>query len=320
MPAGARLVSQLLTEGLLLSTCGGLVGVLLSTWLTQWLLANVGRATPAIDHRVLLYGLLLSLVTGVSFGLGPALAVTKTDLAQALRSDGLAGDATSASRIGWSRRNLLVVIPLAASLMLLIGGAILIRGAQSVGIIKTSFDSSHVIAVAFRLKDQGYDDAKAAQFRRDLRDRFSALPGVASAAITDDSPLLGGSCQLQSPPAGTYPVCHRVSPEFFDTLSLPVLRGRPITTADRSGAAPVAVISQSFADKFLAGRNPLGTQVQIAGGSSVDIVGVVPDLDSASGLLPAFPTVYIPTGQGGNSIRHGRAVDRSHGTAGPFPG
>ncbi len=307
----ARLIGQLLTESLLLSTCGGLLGILFSNWLIEWLKDAMPGARGPLDQRVLLYGLLLSLVTGVSFGLGPALAVTKTNLAQALRSEGMSGSAASALSIGWSRRNLLVVVPLAASLMLLIGGAILIRGVQSVGFVQTSFDSSHVIAIAFRLNDQGYDDAKASQFRRDLRDRFRALPGVVSAAITDDSPIVAGSCQLQAPPPGSYPVCHRVSPEFFETLDLRILRGRPFTSADRPGSPPVAIVSQSFADKLLAGQEPLGTQIQITGGGSAEIVGVAADINLASGPFPLSPTVYIPTGEAGSTRpTGGRWIDR----------
>jgi predicted permease len=307
----ARLIGQLLTESLLLSTCGGLLGLLFSNWLTKWLQNAMPGARGPLDQRVLLYGLLLSVVTGVSFGLGPALAVTKTNLAQALRSEGMAGNAASALSIGWSRRNLLVVVPLAASLMLLIGGSILIRGAENLGFVQTSFDSSHVITLAFRLKDQGYDDARAAQFRRDLRDRFRALPGVVSAAITDDSPLVAGTCQIQAPPPGSYPVCHRVSPEFFETLDLPILRGRPFTSADRPGAAPVAVVSQNLADKLLAGREPLGQRIQIAGGGTAEIVGVVSDIELTSGPVPSYPTVYIPTGQAGNTVlTGGRWIDR----------
>ena len=308
----ARLVSQLLTESLLLSACGGLLGVLLSTWLAKWLLASLpGLYLPA-DHQTLLYGLLLALVTGVSFGLGPALAVTKTNLAQALHSGGAPGTEPPTLRVG-SRRNLLVVVPLALSLMLLTGAAILIRTAESYGFLDTSFDSSRLIALAFRLKDQGYDDARAERFREQLRDRFRALPSVASAAIIDDSPFLAGSCQIHTaPPVATgYSVCHRVSPEFFDTTGLRILRGRPLTSADRAGSARVAIVSQSFADKFLAGQEPLGRRLETAAGSSVEVVGVAADILGGAGPLPAFPAVYIPSGQDAASqASPGRGSDR----------
>src|SRR5262249_10957094 len=133
-----QLVSQLLTESLLLAIIGGLLGIFFSAWLGKWLtvsIAGLRGTAPATDHHVLLYGLLLSLVTGVSFGLGPALAVTKTDLVQALHSEGMAGNPTSRFRMRWSRRNLLVVVPLALSLMLLIGAAIMIQSARRFGFI-----------------------------------------------------------------------------------------------------------------------------------------------------------------------------------------
>lgn len=306
-----RLVSQLLTESLLLSTCGGLLGVLLSTWLAKWLMASLPRIAlqAGHGHQVLFYGLLLSLVTGVSFGLGPALAVTKANLAQALHSGGTAGTEGSTLRVG-SRRNLLVVVPLALSLMLLIGAASLIRVAQSGGFVSTSFDSSHLIGLSFRLKDQGYDDARAERFREQLRDRFRALPGVASVALTDETPFFAGSCQIKTPPpaAGSPSVCHRVSPEFFQTMGLRILRGRSVTPADRAGSARVAVISQSFADKFLAGREPLGASLETATGSYFEVVGVAADLYRGSGVrpIPAFPSVYIPATQEAGSATVGR--------------
>ncbi len=304
----ARLVCQLLTESLLLSTIGGLLGILFSTWLAKWVLTSfqtVSIATQPVDHGVLLYGLLLSLVTGFSFGLGPALAATKTNLARALHSEGLHSEGMASSLYtGWSRRNLLVILPLAASLMLLIGSALSTSGAASVGSVTTSFDASHVIGLTFRLKDQGYDDAKAAQFRQDLRDRISTLPGVASAALTDSSPLFGGSCQIQNPilPGG-YPACHRVSSEFFETLGLRTLRGRPLLPSDRAGAPPVAVVSQSFAEKYFPDKEALGQRIQSAGGTFFDIVGVAADLTARGsvGPIPEFPAVYIPAGQEKNT-------------------
>ncbi len=299
----ARLVCQLLTESLLLSTFGGLLGILFSTWLAKWLLlslANVAGFDFPVDNRVLFYGLILSLVTGFSFGLGPALAATKTNLAQALHSEGMAGPDNSSLHPGWSRRNLLVIIPLAASLMLLIGSAVSVRGANALRTIKTSFDQSRVIAVAFQLNDQGYDDATAAQFRRDLRDRFSTLPGVASAALTDSSPFVVGTCEIQNPSApNVYSLCHRVSPQFFETLGLRILRGRPFLRSDRAGSAPVAVVSQAFAAKFWPGKEALGQRVQSKSGAFFDVIGVAADIASGDniGPIPAIPSAYVLSDQ-----------------------
>lgn len=292
----ARLVSQLLTESLLLAISGGLLGILLSAWLSKWLLASLPGLEPPADHLTLLYGLLLSLVTGVSFRLGPALAVTKTNLAQALHS-GAGGTEASTLKVG-SRRNLLVIVPLALSLMLLIGATILIRGVQSLGFVETSFDSSRLVGLAFRLNDQGYDDAQAQRFREQLAGRFRTLPGVASVAVVDDAPFFGGSCQLQIPRLNqTVSICHRVSPEFFETIGLRIVRGRPFTSADRAGSARVAIVSQKFADQILTGQDPLGQTVRTAAGSFFEIVGVAADLISGSALISDTPTVYIPASQ-----------------------
>jgi len=308
----ARLVSQFLTESLLLSICGGLLGILLSTWLSKWLVGSFPGLYFHINDAVLLYGLLLALVTGVSFGLGPALAVTKTNLADALHSGGAAGTEASTLKVG-SRRNLLVVIPVALSLMLLIGAAVLVRGIQTHGFLDASFDMSRVIGVSFRLKDQGYDDARAQRFREQMLERFSALPGVASVALTDDAPFFPGTCQVAAPAPvpGSFPICHRVSPEIFQTIGLRILRGRPFSSADRAGAAPVAIVSQRLADQFFAGKDPLGQSLQTVTGTIFTVVGIAENITHGAGPIPGFPAAYIPITQDpASSTISSRAISR----------
>jgi macrolide transport system ATP-binding/permease protein len=160
----ARLIWQLLTESLLLSIAGGAVGLIFSSWLIKAVSASspslVGMASRAelhLDHQALLYALALSVATGFAFGLGPALAATKTNLARALHAEGLSGTPSAPSQKIWSPRNLLVVAPLAVSLMLLIGAAVLVRAIQN-GRFEPKFDTSRVIGMSFRLRAQGYDE------------------------------------------------------------------------------------------------------------------------------------------------------------------
>ena len=151
-----RVVCQLLTESLLLSTAGGVVGLLFSSGLLKALSSQsslvllFSGSEPHLNHQALLYALLLSVATGFAYGLGPALAATNTNLARTLHADGLSGTPSAPSQKVWSPRNLLVVAPLAVSLVLLMGAAVLVRGWQSTS-FEPTFDTSRVIGVSFRL-------------------------------------------------------------------------------------------------------------------------------------------------------------------------
>ncbi|HUP03334.1 MAG TPA: ABC transporter permease, partial [Bryobacteraceae bacterium] len=293
----SRLIGQLLTESLLLSITGGVLGIVLANWLGRGMLLALPSASGIsfqLDGRVLGFALLLSLLTGFSFGLGPALAATKMDLARALHSSGLHGELDTAAKIGWSRRNLLVVVPLALSLMLLIGSALLIRAAQSTAAVSLSFDPSRIIGLSFRLSSQGYDEAKAKQFELDLRDRVATIPGVASSAITDMFFMFGGTCNAQD----VYGACHFVSPSFFETIGVSILRGRGFLPSDHAGSPPVAIVNREFVRRNWPDRDPVGQQIQ-TGQGSVEVVGVANDLAYAQhvGIFPPSPTVYLPLDQ-----------------------
>ncbi len=124
---------------------------------------------------------------------------------------------------------------------------------------------------------------------------------MASVALTDSSPFWGGACQIQSPPPppGSHAVCHHVSAGFFETLGLRVVRGRPFLASDRAGAPPVAVVSQSFADKYFPNQEPLGQHIQTNSGAFFDVVGVSADIENRDrpGLFPLFAVAYILSGQ-----------------------
>ncbi len=316
----ARLICQLLTESMLLAIAGGILGIVFSYWLAKWLiLSSVQPGTDFhLDYRVLLYGIVLSLATGFSFGFGPALAATKTNLARALHAEGLAGTPTSPVQPGWSRRNLLVVIPLAASLMLLIGSALMMQSARSDFTISTAFDASRVIEVSFRLKTQGYDEARSKQFQDELRERISAIPGVASVALASALPPFEKVCPIAIEGAGAAPGgiirCDAVSAEFFETLGEPILRGRAFSTSDRDGSAPVAIVSQDLARNYWPDQDPLGKRVRSdSGGTFFEVVGVVSGFEDPrqlSGLPIVGPTVYVPTGQGSLLSSQGKVLAR----------
>ena len=313
----ARLVCQLLTENLLLSTAGGALGLVFSSWLVQELSAigatlalNTGQ-TPGtglhLDQRALLYALVLSIVTGLAFGLGPALAATKTNLARALHAEGLSGTPNAPSQKMWSPRNLLVVAPLAVSLMLLIGAAVLVQAIQNAS-FQPKFDASRVIGVSFRLKAQGYDEAKSLQFQENLNERMRTIPGVVSVALASALPLSLsaplGMCPLAAEASviqqGRAGGCQAVSAGYFETLGVPIALGRGFVPFDREGSQPVAVVNQELARMYWPDQEPIGKRLRsISGTTFFEVVGVAADLqDRSNGFLPLLPTVYVPVGQG----------------------
>ena len=306
----ARLVCQLLTESMLLAITGGLLGVLFSSWLAKAVFVLV-NPTPGVDLQLepswLLYGVALSLVTGVSFGLGPALAATKTDLARALHSEGMSGTPSSPSERIWAPRNLLVIVPLAVSLMLLIAAGLAIRFVERTFFTGPGFDPAHLIAMSFRLNSQGYDQARTVQFQEDLRSRIAGMPGVSAVSLAAAGPISRGmgvfpivseGSAIASEESLLHVECDVVSAGFLETLGVPVVRGRAFTVSDRDGSAPVAMVSQELVRRYWPAEEPLGKQIRLLSGSSFfEVIGVVQDLDNPR-LTSAQPIVYVPVGQG----------------------
>jgi len=305
----ARLVCQLLTESLLLSIAGGALGLLFSYWLSRAFIAGAGADVEVrLDYRVILYVLALVLATGLSIGLAPALAATKTNLSQALHAEGLAGVRSPSNKI-WSARNGLVIAPLTISLMLLLGAGMSIHLIRAIYLNAPAFDESRLIAMSFHLNLQGYDEMRTRQFQDDLHERAAKIPSVASVALATTMPLgnsfgwfpllTDGSAALpdDSSPHADYNV---VTPEFFETVGTPVVRGRAFNAADREGGPPVAMVNQDLARRYWKDENPIGKRIRLGKTSTTffEVVGVAPDFEDAdSAFSTVRPTVYVPYGQ-----------------------
>jgi predicted permease len=300
----ARLVCQLLTESMLLAAAGGALGLVLSHWLAKSLVAllNVAWFELQFDPLVVVYGIVLALATGFSVGLAPALAATKTNLAQALHAEGLSGSMRSPSQRIWSGRNALAIVPLTVSLMLLMGAGFAVRCVQRIYLNGPAFDTSRLIGMAFRLNMQGYDEAKTLQFQENLRARIGAMPGISSVALASVMPLSNGvgwfplvAEGAESPHADV----NVVSPGFFETIGVPVARGRAFTASDREGGQPVALVNQVMARRYWPGEEVIGKHIRFATGTFFEIIGVAPDMEDANGPFNRVrPTVYVPYGQG----------------------
>jgi predicted permease len=286
-----RILRQLLTESALLWVLGGIWGVLLSFWLVRLLpaLVPVQQAFPArigldmgIDARVLAFTLALSLVTGIAFGLSPALQALRIDLVSTLKDRAGSGQRISGTR------STLVVVQVAASLLLLVTAGLFLRSVHYAYVSDPGFDPDGVAVGAVDLEHiQGYSDARGREFYRTLVERLQARPEVQAVSLASDVPLGGSQATIgiqartaaapsEAPRSVPYAV---VSPGYFRTLRIPLLRGREFTLQDREKATPVAVVSEAMARDLWSGADPIGKTFDI-GSTTVQVVGVARDVQS----------------------------------------
>lgn len=288
-----RLARQLVIECLVLFTLGGAAGVLVGQWLLNALLALAPATIPrlaqvAIDGRVLLFTTAATFVTGIVFGLIPAWNASRTDLTLALRE----GHGTTGSR-GWLR-SALVVVQVAAAVVLLVSSGLLIRSFHRLQRIDPGFNPTHVLTMKVDLPPASYGtfgqtDEKRVQFVTEALRRLQALPGVESAAMTTTAPLNSGASFIMrieghaDVNVSTAPVTRyrTITPDYFKTIGMTLVRGRAFTERDAPGAPRVVIINQAFAKKFFPGvENPLGKHVEIALADPprwAEVVGVVAD-------------------------------------------
>jgi putative ABC transport system permease protein len=292
-----RIIRQLLTESLLLSLMGGLLGLVLGFSGVRALLAvspgdipRIGEdgAGVGLDWRVVLFTVAISLLTGVLFGLVPALGASRPDLNSGMKESSRG----SGSSIKHNKmRSLLVVSEVSLALVLLVGACLLIRTFVALRSVNPGFDSRQVLTMEMALNGPRFEKtAGVAQVMRDGRQRLMAVPGVMSAAATDALPLVGGfglpfSIVGKPPTDGPYTGgagYMAVTPGYFDTFKIPIVKGRDFRDTDATGAQGVAIINEAMAKQFWKGENPVGQQIVIGHGVGPEfeeparlIVGVV---------------------------------------------
>ena len=268
-----RIIRQLVTESLLLSFISGAAGFVLATWLVGALLAFAPALPEGIrlavdlrlDWRVFAYAVGFSTVTGILFGLAPALHSSRTEVSAVLKNDLIA---FSAVRRGGRSRTALVVAQLALSVLLLVGASLLLRSLDNVRPANLGFGSDNMVVAWLHLEDiAGYDLPRTQAFYRDLTERTAALPGVQSVSLTDAMP--GGFMSGQrreteiegytaAPGEGLSLDAASVGPRYFTNLRMPVVEGRDLDERDREGAPCVAVVNEAFARRYFPGQSPLG--------------------------------------------------------------
>ena len=313
MGAGrGRIVRQLLTESVVLAIGGGIVGLFVCYASFDVIVSLVPAGTPhvgsfKIDRIVLLFALLLSVVTGLLFGLAPALGASGLDANAVLKN---ANPRVGSSEQGGLRRAL-AANEVAVSLVLLIGAALVLQSFYRLTRVQPGFGSSAVLTFRVEIPAQKYASPSARQaFFDALLVRTASLPGVQRSAVVNVLPFRGGTDTLFSfedrigsgqSDRGAANV-RRISSEYFAALEIAVQRGRAFTDQDQSNSAPVVVINRAMAQAYWPGIDPIGQRIWIGkpmGAANTEpaprqIVGVVADIREASLAHPPEPTLYIP--------------------------
>ncbi len=310
-----RIINQVLSETVLLSLVGGLLGLLLAwfglSFISHYLADQLPRADEiGLDLRVLAFAAAISLITGLAAGLIPALRLAQTDLNQTLKLGFGKGDSGSGGRT----RSVLVVSEVALSLILLIGAGLMLRSLAALRNSNPGFDPHNVLTMTVPIPSMKYEKpAQQTEFFDNVLQRVRVLPGVVSAATIDGLPLVGGSIQpvvIEGRAAEVFAVqpeipVRRISTGYLRTMRTRLLQGRDFSEADRAGTPTVALISQAMATRFWPNENPIGKHFTLSFSpeASREVVGVVENaklqgLDADNQL----DAIYIPEAQNGNGF------------------
>ena len=308
-----RILRQLLAESTLLSVCGGALGILPALWGAD-LLASAGiEDFPSLsdvkpDLTVILFAIGISLLTGVLFGIIPALNLSRIEVGEALKN------LNAAAASGWRRhktRSLFIVAEVALSLVLLVSAGLLLRSLVNLRFTDPGFKPDSVLTMSLTLDESKYDSAeRVSSFVDRYLEEARALPGVQFAAAGSTVPLRSSmsvsGVEIENVPRDPKngPSASRMnaSPDYFRVLGIPIKRGRAFSEADRKGAAPVVIIDETFARRYFNGQDPIGKRIRAAargkqGSGWMTVVGVVGDV-RASRIASKFGAAfYVPIAQ-----------------------
>ena len=329
-----RLLQQFLVESTLIALFAGAAGLPLASWTLHLLVAEISSAIPSYwgaialqvtpDVRIFGYTVLISLLTGMVFGLTPALQALRVDVNSALKDNGsMLGQRLSKSRL----RDLLMVVQVAACLVLLINSALLLRGSQRALRVDPGFDSKHLVHLSLEMLESqqlGYSQEQLIQLNRQLGEEIARLPGVTEVTQASRAPISGGNRFVQVTTHGTKPPVDRegedqrptvafsyVSRNYFETLGIPVVSGRSFTAQEADGEAAVVIISEATARRLWPGQDPIGRRLVIGSvnarppfagervpfSPSSEVIGVVRDVRSLFLNKVDDSYIYLPLSQ-----------------------
>ncbi len=302
-----RVVRHLMTESTVLSLAGGALGLLLATWVLELLyplgLSYVPAEWGAVvldlspDLRVFAYTLCLALVAGLLLGLAPALQSSSPRIAASLHDDGaMIGLRLRPGRL----RNALVVLQVAVCVILLVGAGLLARGLQHVQALDVGFRTSDVLFTEYDLRRQGYTVERAREFNHTLTVAAASAAG-GPVALTSHVPLHGGVRRVAAWPEGhaEQVTCTTtsVSSTYFETLGIPITRGRTFSDVEDRGGAPIVIISEALAARFWPGVDPIGLELDVTSiAVPLTVVGVVRDTSNATIWRDKEMSLYLPHG------------------------
>jgi macrolide transport system ATP-binding/permease protein len=302
-----RVIRQLMTESVLLALLGGVLGVwvaALGIRFLTWLLAN-GRDSftlrADLSWQVLGFTFALALITGILFGLVPAIQATRIDITPALKQV-----RASAPRSGLRLNKILVIYQIAISLLLTIAAGLFVRTLSALHSVELGFDRENVLLFRLNAKQAGYSDAALARFYTDLWARFRTIPGVRDVSLSDFALVSGAGGQTgvaipgrpvqQGREPGTSVL--KIGPAFFSTMRIPILLGRELQERDMTGPFQAAVVNEVFAKKYFPNENPTGRHFGFSEGGrkfdDIEIVGVAKAARYNSLKQAIPPVVYIP--------------------------
>lgn len=327
-----RLVRQLFTESLLLALLGGVAGLLLAVWGVDMLLALSPQTIPRMDQVkvdgfVLGFAALGTVFSSLIFGLMPALYNINPNLGEPLKGGGRG----SAEAPGRRRlRDLLVITEFALALPLLVGAGLMINSFMRLQQVRPGFDPDHLLTAQLPLPALKYPKVEQSiNFHKEMLRRIGTLPGVQSASITTNLPLGGRDTnnfdlEIRPTPSGKSQEVAEflsVSPEYFRTLGIPLLKGRALSEQDNEEAPPVMVISQAMAKRYFPNEDPIGMRLKLGGCVECDwttIVGVVGDVKNGGLSAEDDSAMYCPFVQESFNIRMMTLVVRMEGDPASF--
>ncbi len=300
-----RIVRQLLTESLLLSALGGGLGLLLAVWSSEAIrtlgAAQIPRADQiGVNGTALGFTFLLSMLTGIVFGLVPALQASRADLNGTLKEGGRSGSGGGRRRL----RSALVAVEVALSLMLLLGAGLLVKNFWQLLNVDPGFNTRNLLSLEVSLAGERYSDSpQRSAFYQQTLERLSSLPGVQAAAAINHPPFSGrrgiNVFKIEGRPEPTgmsdTPLAdfRVISSGYFRMMDIPVLQGRAFNESDGADAPRVAIVNQAFVQRFLPGENPLGRRLS-GDNEWVTVVGVVGDIRQSGLDQETAPHVYAP--------------------------
>jgi predicted permease len=314
----SRLIRQLLTESVLMSVLGGLLGLVFANLGTRALIALISRANngtmildAGTDSRVLFFTFLVAMLVGILFGLAPALRASKADLLSAMKDN-----VSAVSDLRWKHRpgESLIVVQVAASVVLMIGAGLFVRTLANFKSHNFGFDQRNLLTFGINPTCAGYHDARLVNLYTQLLDGIQALPGVRAATLIENAPFSGWSSKHSSVsvegsapnPSNSQMYWQRVGPDFFSTMGIPIVLGRGIQRTDTAASPKVAVVDETFTKNYFPEENPIGHRFSLSSkydpANSYEIVGVVRPAELTDVNPGVHPKGYVSYAQFPNKL------------------